>query len=215
MAQWIEKDDYLNQQEMENNAAIIVEYYRAAGVNDSTIAAMLGNMQIESTLSPILNERGGGGGYGLVQWTPKSSLIEHCDILKLSPYNSGDVQIIVIQNEILGTPASVNEWYTTQAFISPYYSSGATADMVGVTGQEFLSNSMGWECEKLAVLFMAGYERPAYEGNFYQERQQHAREWFNWMGGISPGKKPIPSWDAPAMIQWGAIVETIRRRFYS
>lgn len=214
MAQWIEKDDYLNQEEMENNATIIVEYYRAAGVNDSTIAAMLGNMQIESTLSPILNERGGGGGYGLVQWTPKSSLIEHCDILKLSPYNSGDVQIIVIQNEILGTPASVNEWYTTQAFISPYYSSGATADMVGVTGQQFLSNSMGWECEKLAVLFMAGYERPSYTDNFYAERQQHAREWFNWMGGISPSKNPIPSWSAPAMIQWGAIAETIRRRLY-
>ena len=49
---WIDDDRYLNQQEMENNANIIIAYYRSIGINDSTIASILGNMQAESTLSP-------------------------------------------------------------------------------------------------------------------------------------------------------------------
>lgn len=184
---WVSRDDYLNQSEMENNATIIINYYRSIGLEDRTIAGILGNMQAESTLSPILNERGGGGGYGLVQWTPKSDLINACSTLGLSPYTSGDVQIQVIIEEING-PQSVRQWYTTQGFISNYYNSGATSDMIGVTGNDFLHNTMNWNPEKLAVMFMAGYERPSYNPliNHYQNRMQYARNWFNFMGGVIP-----------------------------
>lgn len=132
-----------------------------------------------------LNERGGGGGYGLVQWTPKQDLIDACNTLGLSPYTSGDVQIQVIIKEILGQPASINQWYSSSAFISHYYNSGATQDMVGVTGQQFLNNSMGWTPDKLAVLFMAAYERPSYDPsvNHYTQRMQNALNWFTYMGG--------------------------------
>ena len=180
---WISEDRYLNQSEMENNANIIISYYRSLNINDKTIGAILGNMQAESTLSPVLTERGGGGGYGLVQWTPQSDLISACNTLGLSPYTSGDVQIEVVIDEILGTPASVRQWYTSSGFISNYYNSGATSDMVGVTGQEFLDNSMNWDSDKLAVLFMAGYERPSYDPsvNHYQNRQQYALNWYNYI----------------------------------
>lgn len=188
---WVSRDDYLNQSEMENNATIIINYYRSIGLEDRTIAGILGNMQAESTLSPILNERGGGGGYGLVQWTPKSDLINACNTLGLSPYTSGDVQIQVIIEEITG-PQSIRQWYTTQGFISNYYNSGATSDMVGISGNDFLYNTMGWTPEKLAIMFMAGYERPSYNPlvNHYLNRQQYARNWFNYMAGIVP---PVPS----------------------
>ena len=185
--QWISKDTYLNQSEMENNATIIINYYRSIGIEDRTIAGILGNMQAESTLSPILNERGGGGGYGLVQWTPKSDLINACSTLGLSPYTSGDVQIQVVKEEISGL-SSVRQWYTTSAFISNYYDSGATSDMIGITGDEFLNNTMNWTPEKLAIMFMAGYERPSYLPliNHYLQRQQNARNWFNFMSGLTP-----------------------------
>lgn len=49
---WIDDDRYLNQSEMENNADIVISYYRSIGINDKTIAGILGNMQAESTLSP-------------------------------------------------------------------------------------------------------------------------------------------------------------------
>lgn len=188
---WIAEDRYLNQSEQENNANIIINYYRSIGLNDSTIAAILGNMQAESTLSPVLTERGGGGGYGLVQWTPQSVLINHCSTLGLSPYTSGDVQIQVIIQEITGS-SSVREWYTSSGFISNYYISGATSDMVGISGSDFLNNTMNWGPDKLAVMFMAGYERPSYDPNInhYQNRMQNALNWFEYMGGIIP---PTPT----------------------
>ena len=184
---WIAEDRYLNQSEQENNANIIINYYRSIGLNDSTIASILGNMQAESTLSPVLTERGGGGGYGLVQWTPQSVLINHCSTLGLSPYTSGDVQIQVIIQEITGS-SSVREWYTSSGFISNYYNSGATSDMVGISGSDFLNNTMNWTPDKLAVMFMAGYERPSYDPNInhYQNRMQNALNWFEYMGGVIP-----------------------------
>lgn len=188
---WISDDRYLTQSEMENNANIIINYYRGVGINDCTIAAILGNMQAESTLSPTLNERGGGGGYGLVQWTPKQDLIDACSTLSLSPYTSGDVQIQVVIEEIIG-PSSVRQWYTSQAFIQNYYNSGATADMIGISGLDFLDNTMNWTPDKLAVLFMAGYERPSYDPNInhYANREQYALDWYSYMGGIIP---PTPT----------------------
>lgn len=184
---WISDDRYLSQSEQENNANIIINYYRSIGIEDRTIAGILGNMQAESTLSPGLNERGGGGGYGLVQWTPKSDLINACDTLGLSPYTSGDVQIQVVIQEINGNQ-NVRQWYTSQAFIQNYYNSGATSDMIGITGNDFLHNTMGWTPDKLAVLFMAGYERPSYDPNInhYTNRQQNALNWYQYMGGVIP-----------------------------
>lgn len=184
---WVSEDRYLTQAEQENNANIIINYYRSMGIEDRTIAAILGNMQAESTLSPILTERGGGGGYGLVQWTPQSNLIDACNVLGLSPYTSGDVQIQVVIDEIVGNP-SVRQWYTSQAFIQNYYTSGATLDMVGITGQQFLDNTMNWTPDKLAVMFMVGYERPSYDPliNHVANRKQNALNWYQYMGGIIP-----------------------------
>lgn len=184
---WVSEDRYLSQSEMENNANIIINYYRSIGLDDRTIAGILGNMQAESTLSPVLTERGGGGGYGLVQWTPQSNLIDACNVLGLSPYTSGDVQIQVIIQEIIG-PGSIRQWLTGAGFIQNYYNSGATSDMIGITGDQFLHNTMGWNPDKLAVLFMAGYERPSYNPliNHYANRMQYALNWYTYMGGIIP-----------------------------
>lgn len=183
---WIARNGYLNQSEMENNADIVIAYYRSLGFADETIASILGNMQSESTINPQLHEVGGTG-YGLVQWTPQSTLQNHCQTLGLSPYTDGDVQLQVIIPEIRNQ-SGVAEWYTTSAFISPYYNSGATSDMIGITGNQFLSNSMGWTPEKLAIMFMVGYERPSYNPstNHYQQRMTNARNWYTYMGGQPP-----------------------------
>lgn len=187
---WISRSSALTQSEMENNADIIINYYRSLGINDKTIAAILGNMQAESSINPE-REEVGGAGFGLVQWTPVTVLQNHCATLGLSPYNNGDVQIQVLKAEIQNQ-AGVAEWYTSSAFISNYYNSGATSDMIGITGQQFLDNQMNWAPDKLAVMFMAGYERPSYDPtvNHYQTRMQNALNWFTYMGGIIP---PTPT----------------------
>lgn len=182
---WISGSGALSQSQMENNANIVIAYYRSIGVNDKTIAGILGNMQAESSINPE-REEVGGSGYGLVQWTPQSVLINHASALGYSNYTNGDTQLKVIIAEIKGQ-AGTNEWYSTQAFINNYINSGATNDMVGITGQQFLDNSMNWNPDKLAILFMTCYERPAYNPNInhYELRKQYALNWYEYMGGIS------------------------------
>ena len=125
---------------------------------------------------------------GLVQWTPKSSLIQHASILGFSNYDDGDTQLYVIANEMTGNPSSILEWYSSQAFVSRYYNSGATQDMIGISGLDFYHNTMDWTPSKLAVAFMVCYERPSYDPsiNHYQAREQYASNWFQFMGGITP-----------------------------
>lgn len=185
---WIGRNSGLTQSEMENNADIVVEYYRNKRYDDNTIAALLGNMQAESTINPNRYEGGVGPGYGLVQWTPQSNLIDACNTLGLSPYTDGSIQLNVIIHEILNDPSSVAQWYSSRAFISNYYNSGATSDMIGITGSQFLTNEMGWSPDKLAILFMAAYERPSYDPdvNHYKLRKEYALKWLEYMGGIPP-----------------------------
>ena len=208
---WISRAGSLTQAEMQNNADIIINYYRALGINDRTIAGILGNMQAESSINPERNEVGGAG-YGLVQWTPVSVLQNHCSTLGLSPYNDGDVQIRVLIAEIQNQ-ANVAEWYSSSAFISNYYNSGATSDMVGITGSQFLSNEMNWNPDKLAVLFMSAYERPSYDPsvNHYQRRMEFALEWFNYMGGIIPPTPPSGR-AKKQKFPWAIYTNIIRRK---
>ena len=186
MGQWISRASGLTQAEMENNANIVISYFRSLGINDKTIAGLLGNMQAESSINPE-REEVGGSGYGLVQWTPVSTLQNSCNVLGLSPYNSGDIQLQVLVSEIEGNPASINKWYSTSSFISNYYNSGATSDMIGITGTDFLNNSMNWTSDKLAIMFMASYERPSYDPsvNHYQQRMANALAWEQYISSLS------------------------------
>jgi surface antigen len=167
---------------MENNADIIIAYCRANGFNDKTIAGLLANMENESSINPLRQEVGGAG-FGLVQWTPVSNLQNACSVLGISPYTDGDVQLQVLLAQLTGNPSSLNEWYTTSANISPYYNSGASSDMIGISASDFISNNMNWSSEKLAIMFMVGYERPSYDPsvNHYQARMQSATSWESYV----------------------------------
>lgn len=210
MASWISRSTALTLSEMENNADIIIPFLRNLGYNDKTIGAILGNMQAESTINPELQEVGGQG-YGLVQWTPVSVLQNHCTTLGLSPYNSGDVQIQVLAAEILNI-SGVEEWYSSQAFIQNYYNSGATSDMIGITGQQFIDNSMNWDSDKLAILFMSAYERPSYDPNInhYQLRKQYALNWYQYIEGHSP--QPTPTEIIKKKFPWQVFTKNLRNK---
>lgn len=208
---WISRSGALTQSEMENNADIVIAYFRSQGINDNTIAGILGNMQAESSINPERKEVGGQG-YGLVQWTPVTVLQNHCATLGLSPYNNGDVQLQVIIAEILNQ-SGVGEWYTTKGFIQNYYNSGATSDMIGITGQQFLDNSMNWTPDKLAIMFMAGYERPTYDPskNHYDLRMQYALEWLQYMGVIPP-TPPTPAKIKKRRFPWAVLTRIIKQK---
>lgn len=211
---WISRAGGLTQAEMENNANIVINTLRTWGYDDRTIAGILGNMQNESSINPERIEEGGGGGYGLVQWTPQSVLINHCNTLGLSPYTSGDVQLKVIDQE-LGKDSRVNEWYSGQAFIDNYKPSGATDDMVGKTGNDFINNTMGWSPSKLAIMFMTCYERPNYDPsvNHVEGRKRDANTWYEYMGGVVP---PTPSGGNGGVLfldAWGGSLLIPKKRY--
>ena len=215
---WIYKNQALTQAEMENNATIIIDNYRARGFNDYSIAGILGNMQAESTIEPWRTESGGSG-YGLVQWTPQSVLINHVNTLGLEDPTNGDTQLEVIVHEIQGNPSSVKEWFTTSAFINNYISSGATSDMIGITGNQFLYNDMNWDEQKLALMFMVGYERPSYDPsiNHIAFRKECATNWLIFMGSVPP-VPPIPPEPTPVHYSkvegfpWAVETNKIRKR---
>ena len=206
MATWISSNAPLSQSQMENNAGIVVELLTAKGVNSRTIAAILGNMQAESTINPGRHETGGQG-YGLIQWTPQSVLIDHAGKIGLTDYENGSVQVETLLSELGGVN---NDWYTTAAFIQPYYDSGATADMIGITADEFLKNEMNWSVDKLAILFMAARLRPSYDPdvNHVDSRTQFSGEWAKWMN-VNPGGG---GGGLPALILYGAASNCIRLR---
>ena len=56
------------------NAKEIYNFFKSRGWTVNAICGLLGNMHWESDgLQPDINEMGGGG-YGLVQWTPGTKL---------------------------------------------------------------------------------------------------------------------------------------------
>lgn len=191
---WISKTGLLTSSEMENNAKLFGNVFSGLGYHINTIAALAGNAQAESTINPGLNEVGGGG-YGLFQWTPKSDLIEACSQLGISPYTDGSIQCQCLDGELF---ILRNQWYTSSAFIRPYYSSGATNDMLGITPEQFRANSMGWSADKLAILFMAAYERPSYDPgtNHVEKRKANANYWYDYYTGFPP-TPPTPGKGIP------------------
>lgn len=78
MSEWISGNRFLSLTQMQNNAKIILGYFRQQGWTDNSIYGMLGNMQSESSINPGIWEglKPYKGGYGLVQWTPYTKYSE-------------------------------------------------------------------------------------------------------------------------------------------
>ncbi|MBO0473237.1 phage tail protein, partial [Enterococcus ureasiticus] len=99
--------------DQEKNAWAIWSYFKARGWTEESIAGMLGNMQSESGIVADIDEVGGGGGYGLVQWTPKSKLVDWCNARGLD-YRTIDSQCQRIQWEM----ENEQQWIATGSY--PY-----------------------------------------------------------------------------------------------
>lgn len=125
--------------EQEKNAWFIWQYFKNNGWTEQSIAGMLGNMQSESGIIPDIDEHGGGGGYGLVQWTPKSKLVDWCNERGVD-YRTLDSQCQRIQWEMKNEV----QWLSTNNY--PY------------TFRTYTQKTNISEC---AWAFLVNYERPA------------------------------------------------------
>ena len=156
----------------EENARYIYKFFKAKGWTLNAIAGMLGNMQAESNIIADVNERSGGGGYGLVQWTPKSKLVNWANQNGLD-HRTVDTQCRRIQWELENN----KQFSRTKAY--------------PMTFKEYVKSTES--AEYLSKVFVYNYERPANKNN--PKRQTWAAEWYNKLkqGGDEPSPSPSPS----------------------
>ena len=138
------------------NARFIYQFFKDLGWTSEAITGMIGNIYAESGIIADIDERSGGGGYGLVQWTPKSKLVDWANERNLN-YRALTTQCKRIQWEL----ENDYQFYPTTTY--PY------------TFKEFSRSTK--DPAYLARVFLHNYERP-FDLN-QPQRSDYATEWFD------------------------------------
>lgn len=150
--------------EMTDNAEYIYSYFKSKGWTKNAICAMLGNMQRESGINPGLWESldygNYSGGYGLVQWTPATNLINWCNSNNLD-HSQMDSQLARIMYEL----NNGIQWIATSSYPESF--------------SEFTQSTAS--VDYLTRAFLANYERAGVSA--LSERLQHAEYWYNNLSG--------------------------------
>lgn len=179
---WIAKNEYLSASEQQNNAKIIYGYLTSKGWSRNAIAALLGNMEVESTINPGIwesltsdpeaykeaNDR--YPGFGLTQWTPYTKFADWAGSGWQTAYNKQlDRLIYEMENGL--------QYYPT--------------DNYPETFKEFSLSTKS--AEYLAAAFLYNYERP--QSPNPSDRGRLARKWFEFLATVTPpsswGKPPL------------------------
>lgn len=162
---------YLSQSEMEGNATYIWSFFNSKGWSINAVAAMLGNMQTESTINPgiyeSLDDTSASNGFGLVQWTPNTKYKEWADA---NGYGGNYANIDGQLERIIYELKNGLQWITTSKY--------------PMTFETFSTSNM--PVETLAQIFLYNYERAADLNQ--PNRSTQARAWYNYLQGIEPGE---------------------------
>lgn len=169
---WISGNRYLSQGEMENNARLVRSALADGGFSINAICAILGNMQSESSINPGIWQNlkpgsAGGGGYGLVQWTPWTKYSEWAGS---GWENNGDKECERIIYEF----AHGIQYYSTSQY--------------PLSAAQFRSSDKapGY----LANAFIYNYERPSNKNQ--PKRAKQAEAWYRFLTGEEPPKPNDP-----------------------
>lgn len=167
---------YLSRSEMEGNAEIIASVFLSNGWSMNAIAAMLGNMESESTINPgiyeSLDSTSTTNGFGLVQWTPNTKYKNWADENGYTDYGDIFAQTIRIRYEV----ENGLQWIPTDAYPMSF--------------KAFTTSTR--TPEYLAQAFLYNYERPASLDQ--PNRSTQARAWYNYILSVNPDV-PIPTPD--------------------
>lgn len=167
MVEWIKGNRYLSTSEMQNNAKIVYSYLTNKGWTKNAICGMLGNMQSESTINPAIWQSlivgsGGGGGYGLVQWTPYTNYTDWADANGYD-WGDGNAQLKWIDE----VTVSFGQWIATDSY--------------NLSFDEFKKSTKS--VEWLASAFLKNFERAGVEVE--SQRQAQAVEWYSYLDGTT------------------------------
>lgn len=173
---------------MTDNAKYIYKFFREKGWTAQSICGMLGNMQGESGIIADIDEKSGGGGYGLVQWTPKTNLTSWANANGLN-YRTVDTQCRRIQWEL----ENGQQFYKTSAY--------------PLTFRQFTQSTSS--PKYLAEVFIHNYERPA------NANQPNRGVWAeNWYSILVNGTTPsTPSDGTTYTVKSGDTLSGIAAKF--
>ena len=171
--EYISANRYLNMDEMKVNARYISGRLLTLNWTYESIAGILGNMEVESTINPGiwegLQEGNMSGGYGLVQWTPATKYTNWADSRGLE-WGHPDSQIARIMyevdNNIQWIHPSMTFFEYTISTLPPY---------------------------ELAILFLNHYERPLNPDP--ENRGTKANFWYEYITGNPPPQPPPKDYD--------------------
>ena len=184
---WISGNFYLGQTQMENNALEVWRCLSGYGCTVNGVAAILGNMQAESTINPGIWEGltpsstpGAIVGYGLCQWTPWN---KYADWAGAGWQDNGDKEC----ERIIYESQNGIQWFENYA-----------APQIGlpvfppITLWEMLTSTD--DCRTLASYFHAYYEHPAESQLVSTDptRKANAAYWYEYLYGTPPGPGPGP-----------------------
>lgn len=173
---------YLSSSQMQENAETLWPAMQAKGWSEWAIAAILGNMQTESSLNPGiwqgLDEGNMTGGYGLVQWTPASKFISWADSngYAQDDYN-GQLARIVWEEQ------NGEQYYSTSDYPLSFNEFLHYEPTDEETDEEV--------CKWLAAAWVKNYERPKNQNQ--PQRGTQAWRWFQ----IFHDKNPDPPGPEP------------------
>lgn len=160
----------LNESQRKVNATYIYKFFKDKGWTVNAIASMLGNLQHESSLNPgrwqsdIIGS-GGGGGYGLVQWTPYTNYTNWVDNNNLGNWESLDNNLARIEYEF----ENGLQYYATDSYPESFYEfSRSTKDL-----------------SYLTTAFLRNYERAGVEA--LDTRINYSNAWYTY---LTSGEEP-------------------------
>lgn len=158
----ISSNNYLSLNQMKPNARYIYQELSKKGWTLNAIAGFLGNVQTESNINPgiwqSLKANNTSLGFGLVQWTPATKLIEWANANGYD-YKDIDTQLKRIQYEM----DNGIQYYSTPNYPESFY--------------EFTRSTK--TPEYLAYAFLNNYERPANRNQ--PNRKSQARYWYDYL----------------------------------
>ena len=180
----------LNSSQMEVNARYIADALMDQGWSLNSISAMLGNMQVESSINPgrwqsdiVEPADPTGVGYGLVQWTPYTNYTNWAISNGYSDPSVMDGNLARINYEL----ANNLQWIPTLQY--------------PMTFSEFKTSTRSPYI--LALTFLANYERPADPNQ--PIRGVYATNWYNYLRGHGFGTRK-------SKFKWVLYAKKIRER---
>lgn len=174
-SEWITKNAYLTQAQMEHNATLVWRYFGSRGWSLEAVSAMLGNMQTESTINPGIWESlsAYSGGYGLVQWTPYT---KYANWAGAGWQNNGNKEC----ERIVWEKDNGEQWFSNPA---------VTPSSPPISFKEFSTSTL--PVETLANYFLWYYEHPEVPNQ--PKRAEQAKKWYTFLLGVTPETPKPPS----------------------